>query len=43
LQWHHDNEDDPVYCSLAKIFVDDIQLIFEEMQKRGTIQKTNSD
>jgi len=39
LQWHHNNEDDPVYGSVVKIFVDDIQPIFEEMLKRGTVKK----
>ena len=39
LQWHQNNEEDPVYGSTAKIFVDDIHPIFEEMLKRGTITK----
>ena len=39
LQWHHNNEDDPVYGSVTKVFVNDIQPIFEEMLKRETISK----
>lgn len=39
LQYHHNNEEDPVYGATVKIFVDDINLILEEMHKRGTITK----
>ena len=39
LQWHHGNEDDPVYGSVAKIFVKDINEIFEELHERETITK----
>jgi len=39
LQWHHNNNEDPVYGSVAKIFVDDINPIFNEILKRGTITK----
>ena len=39
LQWHHNNNEDPVYGSVAKIFVDDINSIFNEILKRGTITK----
>jgi len=39
LQWHHDNDEDPVYGSVIKIFVDDIHPIFEEMIKRKTVTK----
>ena len=41
LQWHHDNEGDPVYGSVIKIFVDDIYPILDEMIKRGTVTKEN--
>ena len=40
LQWHADNEDDPLLGgSVIKIFVKDIQPLFEEFVKRGTITK----
>ena len=40
LQWHHDNEEDPVNGgAVVKIFVDDILPYFEEFVKRGTISK----
>ncbi|WP_347924825.1 VOC family protein [Pontimicrobium sp. SW4] len=39
LQWHHDNDEDPVYGSVIKIFVDDINPIFEEMIQRDTVVK----
>ena len=39
LQWHHNDKEDPVYGSIAKIFVNDIYSIFEEMIARGTITK----
>jgi hypothetical protein len=39
LQWHHNTEEDPVYGSVVKIFVDDIYPIFEEMVQRGTVTK----
>ncbi len=39
LQWHHDNDEDPVYGSVVKIFVDDIQPILDEMVKRKTVTK----
>ena len=39
LQWHADTEDDPLLGgSVIKIFVKDIQPIFKELVKRGTIQ-----
>ncbi|SHG86138.1 VOC family protein [Winogradskyella jejuensis] len=39
LQWHADTEDDPLLGgSVMKIFVDDIQPIFEEFVKRGTVK-----
>ncbi|GGI56148.1 glyoxalase/bleomycin resistance/extradiol dioxygenase family protein [Winogradskyella haliclonae] len=39
LQWHADTEDDPLLGgSVMKIFVDDIQPIFEEFVERGTIK-----
>lgn len=39
LQWHYGNEEDPIYGSVVKIFVDDIKSIFEEMLERGTVTK----
>ena len=39
LQWHHDTKEYPVLGSVIKLFVDDIQPIFEEMIKRNTITK----
>ena len=40
LQWHADIEDDPLLGgSVIKIFVKDIQPLFEEFVKRGTITK----
>lgn len=39
LQWHHNNQEDPVYGSVIKIFVDDINPILDEMIKRKTVTK----
>ncbi|WP_436515961.1 glyoxalase/bleomycin resistance/extradiol dioxygenase family protein [Ekhidna sp. To15] len=39
LQFHHNNEDDPVLPGVIKVFVPDIQPYFEEFVKRGTIKK----
>ena len=39
LQWHHDNEEDPVHGSVIKIFVDNIHPIFQEMVERGIVTK----
>ena len=39
LQWHHNNEDDPVFPAVIKLFVEDIQPYVEEFVKRGTIKK----
>jgi catechol 2,3-dioxygenase-like lactoylglutathione lyase family enzyme len=40
LQWHADTEDDPLLGgSVIKIFVKNIQPIFEEMVSRGTVQE----
>ena len=39
LQWHHNDNEDPVYGSVIKIFVDDILPIFKEMIERGTVSK----
>jgi len=40
LQWHADTKEDPLLGgSVIKIFVKDIQPIFEEFVKRGTIAK----
>ena len=39
LQWHHNNEEDPVHPSVMKIFVDDIHPYHEEFVERGTIKK----
>tara|TARA_R110002073_G_scaffold8207_5_gene45833 strand:+ start:45888 stop:46253 length:366 start_codon:yes stop_codon:yes gene_type:complete len=39
LQWHADTEEDPLLGgSVIKIFVEDIQPIFEEYLKRETVQ-----
>ncbi len=39
LQWHADTEDDPLLGgSVIKLFVEDIQPIFEEFVERGTIK-----
>lgn len=39
LQWHAETEDDPLLGgSIIKIFVDNIQPIFYEMVKRGTVK-----
>ena len=38
LQWHADNEDDPLLGgSVIKIFVKDINPLFKELQERGTV------
>jgi len=39
LQWHHNNEVDPVQGSVIKIFVDNIHPIFQEMMIRGIVTK----
>lgn len=40
LQWHADTDDDPLLGgSVIKIFVKNIQPVFEEFVKRGTINK----
>jgi hypothetical protein len=39
LQWHHNNEEDPVQPSVMKIFVKDIQPYFEEFVERVTVPK----
>ncbi len=40
LQWHADTDDDPLLGgSVIKIFVKNIQPVFEEFVKRGTISK----
>lgn len=39
LQWHADTDDDPLLGgSVVKIFVKNIQSIYEEFVKRGTIK-----
>ena len=38
LQWHLDNDDDPVHGSVIKIFVEDIDPVFHEFVGRGTIK-----
>ncbi|GAB5526689.1 MAG: hypothetical protein Roseis2KO_45610 [Roseivirga sp.] len=38
LQWHADTEDDPLLGgSVVKIFVDDVQALFQEFVERGTV------
>lgn len=40
LQWHADTEKDPLLSgSVMKIFVDDIDPIFQEMVDRGSVSK----
>lgn len=40
LQWHADTEEDPLLGgSVIKLFVKDIQPIFQEFVKRGTISE----
>ncbi|MCF7561072.1 glyoxalase/bleomycin resistance/extradiol dioxygenase family protein [Sabulilitoribacter multivorans] len=40
LQWHADTDDDPLLGgSVIKIFVDDVQPLFDEFVKRGTINR----
>lgn len=39
LQFHHNNEDDPVFPSVIKFFVADIHSYAEEFINRGTITK----
>lgn len=40
LQWHADTEDDPLLGgSVIRVFVDDIQELFEEFVSRGTVDK----
>ena len=40
LQWHADNEDDPLLGgSVMKIFVNDLEPLIEEFIERGTITK----
>ena len=39
LQWHHANDNDPVFPSVIKLFVPDIQLYAEEFIERGTISR----
>jgi hypothetical protein len=40
LQWHADTEDDPLLGgSVIKIFVKDIEPIFQEFVERGTLTK----
>lgn len=39
LQWHHDNEEDPVFPSVIKLFVSDIKPYYDEFLKRETISK----
>lgn len=41
LQWHADTEDDPLLGgSVIKLFVKDIQPVFNEFLERGTIVKS---
>jgi len=40
LQWHADTEDDPLLGgSVIRIFVKNIQPVFEEMVSRGTVKE----
>ena len=37
LQWHHDNDDDPVFPGVIRIWVKGILPVFEEFVQRGTV------
>jgi len=37
LQWHHGNEEDPVFPGVIRIWVKGILPIFEEFVRRGTV------
>jgi hypothetical protein len=39
LQFHHDNEEDPVHGSVIKMYVKDLQPYIDEFVERGTITK----
>lgn len=39
MQWHHNTDEDPIHGSVIKIFVDDIQFVFEDMTERGIVTK----
>lgn len=40
LQWHADTKDDPLLGgSVIRIFVEEIELVFEEFVKRGTVER----
>ena len=40
LQWHADNEEDPLLGgSVIRIFVHEVQSLFEEFVERGTVTK----
>lgn len=39
LQFHYDDEEDPVYGAVIKLFVADIHSILKEMIDRGTVTK----
>ncbi len=40
LQWHADTEEDPLLGgAVIRVFVDDIQPIFEEFVERGTVKR----
>ena len=38
LQYHVGNQDDPVFGSVVKFFVKDVQQVLEEMVQRGTVK-----
>jgi hypothetical protein len=39
LQWHKGTEDDPIFGSVVKIFVQDIHVMFNEMVEKGCVSK----
>jgi len=39
LQLNHNSDEDPIHGSVIKIFVDDIQSIFKEMNDRGVVTR----
>ena len=39
LQWHTGKAEDPIHGSVIKIFVEGIEVIFQELRERGTVTK----
>ncbi|MEP2936182.1 MAG: VOC family protein [Gilvibacter sp.] len=38
LQYHLGTKDDPVFGSVVKLFVKDVEQVFNEMRQRGTVK-----